>query len=103
MNNNHNDELPGQGVPGHDGFEGNDRDSWAPSSPDMNPCDFFLQGYLKEVVNKELPANLSERITREFSSLPEANMAKVVFGMKEKSLKLLKTGGEAFEGKKIRL
>ena len=22
-------------------------DSWAPSSPDMNPCDSFLWGYLK--------------------------------------------------------
>ena len=53
-----------------------------------------------------LPAtllDLRERITRDFSNLSEAMVAKVVFGMKKRSLKLLKTGGEAFEGKKIRL
>ena len=33
-------------------------DSWAPSSPDINPCNFCLGGYLKELVNKPLPANL---------------------------------------------
>ena len=64
----------------------------------LNPCDW---GYLKELVNKLLPANvkdLRERIPREFSDLPEAMVAKAVFAMKKRSLKLLKTGGEAFEG-----
>jgi hypothetical protein len=54
-------------------------DSRAPSFPDMNPCDCFEGGYLKELVNKLLPANvkdLRERITREFSNLPEAMVAK---------------------------
>jgi hypothetical protein len=76
-------------------------DSWAPSNPGMNPCEFFWRGYLKELVNKPLPANfkdLRERIAREFSNLPEAMVAKAVFAMKKRSLKLLKTGGEAFEG-----
>jgi hypothetical protein len=30
-------------------------------------------------------------------------VAKAVYGMKKRSLKLLKTGGETFEGKKLRL
>ena len=75
-------------------------DSWAPSFPDMNPCDCFEGGYLKELVNKPLPGNfkdLRERITREFSNLPEAMVAKAVFAMKKRSLKVLRTGGEAFE------
>ena len=69
----------------------------------LNPCDW---GYLKELVNKPLPANfkdLRERIAREFSNLPEAMVAKAIFGMKKRALKLCKTGGEAFEGKQIRL
>ena len=55
---------------------------------------------------KPLPANLQdlrERITREFSNLPLAMVAKAAFGMKKRTLKLLNTGGEAFEGKEIRL
>ena len=72
----------------------------------MNPCDFILWGYLKELVYKPLPDNLQDlrkRITGEFSNLFETMAAKAVFGMKLRSLKLLKTGGEAFEGKNIRL
>jgi hypothetical protein len=81
-------------------------DSRAPSSPDMNPCDFCLWGYLKEFVYKPLPATLKDlrgRITREFNNLPEALVARDIFGMKKRALKLCKTGGEAFEEKKIRL
>jgi hypothetical protein len=50
------------------------------------------------------PANLQdlrERITWEFSNLPEAMVAKAVFGMKKRYLKLLEIEGEAFEGKKV--
>jgi hypothetical protein len=32
---------------------------WAPASPNLNPCDLFLWGYLKELVYKPLPANLA--------------------------------------------
>jgi hypothetical protein len=39
----------------------------------------------------------------EFSNLPDAMVDKAVCGMKRRSLKLLKTGGEAFEGKMVRL
>jgi hypothetical protein len=37
------------------------------------------------------------------NNLPEAMVARAIFGMKKGALKLCKTGGEAFEGKKIRL
>ena len=81
-------------------------DSWAPSSPDINPCDFFLWGYLKELVYKPLPANLpelKEKVRLAFRDLPESMVARAVYGMKKRSKKLLKTGGETFEGKLIRL
>lgn len=33
---------------------------WPPRSPDLNPCDFFLWGYLKSVVYNPLPKTLQE-------------------------------------------
>jgi hypothetical protein len=34
--------------------------SWPPNSPDINPCDYFLWGYLKEKVFPQKPATLVE-------------------------------------------
>ncbi|GBN86846.1 hypothetical protein AVEN_215156-1 [Araneus ventricosus] len=34
--------------------------NWLPSSPDLNPCDFWLWGYLKHVVFGDTIANLAE-------------------------------------------
>jgi hypothetical protein len=68
------DGLPGQGVPGHGaGFECKGGGLVGFLLPDMNPCDFFWGGHLKELVNNHLPANLEEhreRIIRGFSNLP---------------------------------
>ncbi|GBM30839.1 hypothetical protein AVEN_18696-1 [Araneus ventricosus] len=38
--------------------------AWQPRSPDMNPCDFWLWGYLKDVVYGSLIANLAEMKNR---------------------------------------
>ena len=37
-----------------------DKKTWPPRSPDLNPCDFFLWGYLKSRVYNPLPNNLDE-------------------------------------------
>ena len=61
---------------------------------------------LKELVYKPLPANLTqlkENIRAAFRDLPESMVARSVYGMKKRSRKLLKTSGETFEGKLIRL
>ena len=74
-------------------------ESWAPSSPDLNPCDFFLWGYMKELVYKPLPTSLhqlKEKITLTFRN-------RAVYGMKKRAKKLVKTGGQVFEGKQIRI
>ena len=82
-------------------------DSWTPSSPDKKPCDFFLYGYCLPVgAGVKAPLLLfrtSGRRSGKVSNLSKAMVAKAVFGMRKKSLKLLKTGGGAFEGRKIRL
>ena len=33
---------------------------WPPYSPDLNPCDFFLWGYLKDRVYREAPRTISD-------------------------------------------
>lgn len=33
---------------------------WAPYSPDLNPCDFFLWGYLKDQVYRRKPRSIEE-------------------------------------------
>ena len=77
-------------------------DSWAPSSPDMNPCDSFLWGYLKEAVYKPLPVNMEDlkaTIKREFRAIPEVMVKKAVYGMKARAAKMVAFDGRAFEGK----
>ena len=81
-------------------------ESWALSSPDLNPCDFFLWGYMKELVYKPLPTSLhqlKEKITLTFRNIPEPMVQKAVYGMKKRAKKLVKTGGQVFEGKQIRI
>ena len=37
-----------------------DKLKWPPRSPDLNPCDFYLWGYLKSVVYNPLPKTLDD-------------------------------------------
>jgi hypothetical protein len=69
------------------------RDSWAPSSSDLNPCDSFLWGYVMELVYKPLQAKLpalKEKVRLAFSDLPESIVARAVYDMKKRFRKLLK-------------
>ena len=46
---------------------------WPPRSPDLNICDFFLWGYLKEKVFSSRPHTLEElklRIREEIAAIP---------------------------------
>ena len=36
------------------------KEKWPTRSPDLNPCDFFLWGYLKQRVYSPLPKNVDE-------------------------------------------
>ena len=43
-----------------------------PRSPDLNPCDYFLWGYLKSKVSRSLPKTLDDlkaNITREIKNI----------------------------------
>jgi len=37
-----------------------DKGKWPPRSPDLNPCDFFLWGYLKQKVYNPLPKTIDQ-------------------------------------------
>lgn len=48
------------------------KNQWPPRSPDLNPCDFFLWGYLKSVVYNPLPKtidDLKSNIEREIKNI----------------------------------
>ena len=72
-----------------------DKEKWPPRSPDLNPCDFFLWGYLKERVYNPIPDSLDtpkRNITREFKNISEDTL-KNTFDDFYKRLEILKTNG----------
>ena len=53
---------------------------WPPYSPDLNPCDFFLWGYLKDRVYQEPLSSLSElesALVREVSAIEVTTLKSV--------------------------
>ena len=63
-------------------------DMWAPYSPDMNPCDFFLWGFLKEKVYQPLPKNmtaLKRKINTELDKIPEFMVKKAILAMRKRA------------------
>ena len=79
-------------------------DMWAPYSPDMNPCDFFLWGFLKEKVYQPLPKNmaaLKRKIKTELDKIPEFMVKKAILAMKKRANLMVEVGGAQFEGRKL--
>ena len=61
---------------------------------------------MKELVYKPIPANLQDlktKITNTFRNLPESMVARSIYSMKKRAKKMVKSGGDSFEVKKIRL
>ena len=77
---------------------------WSPQSPDLNPCDFFLWGHLKERVYKPMPLNmqdLKQRIKEECRKIPQDMIRRSAMHMKERAALCVKFKGGAFDGRKI--
>jgi hypothetical protein len=67
------------------------KDLWPPRSSDLNPCDFYLWGYLKSVVYNPLPKTLNElkaNIEREIKNISK-NLLKSTFLNFQKSCELV--------------
>ena len=61
---------------------------WSPHSPDLNPPDFFLWGYLKDRVYKDNPRTLDAlkaAITAEISAIAPATCRKFMENFKKRA------------------
>ena len=62
---------------------------WPPYSPDLNPCDYFLWGFMKAQLNKKNIINREElrtEICNVFDSIPTAMFKKAIKSFKKRIL-----------------
>lgn len=73
---------------------------WPPRSPDLNPCDFFLWGYLKSRVYYPKPNNLDElqaAIQREVRQMDPDMCRRAVLDIRKRADLCLNNDGKCFE------
>ena len=73
---------------------------WPPRSPDLNPLDFYLWGFLKSKVYSPKPAtvrDLENNIRREILALDPAIIRKAILDVKRRAAKCLAANGGHFE------
>ena len=60
---------------------------WPARSPDLNPCDFFLLGYLKSKVYSNCPQSieqLKDPIRQEITTIPHEMTNRVIDNIRER-------------------
>lgn len=75
---------------------------WPPRSPDLNPCDYFLWGYLKSKVYKPLPKtldDLKENITREIQKISTSILESTFLNFTKRCHLLIERNGGHIEKK----
>lgn len=73
---------------------------WAPYSPDLTPCDFFLWGYIKSKVYRTQPESLEElqrRIEQVFAELPQEMVDRAIDAYVHRLEKVIEVGGSSVE------
>lgn len=79
-----------------------DKNQWPPRSPDLNPCDYFLWGYLKSKVYNPLPKNLDDlkaNIEREIKKINKNVLESTLKNFKKRCNLVIETKGGHFENK----
>ena len=74
---------------------------WPPRSPDLNPLDFFLWGFLKSKVYTPRPATLAQleaNIRREVNALDPATVSRALLDVKVRAHKCIANNGWHIEG-----
>ncbi|EZA50187.1 hypothetical protein X777_11515 [Ooceraea biroi] len=74
--------------------------AWPPRFPDMTPPDFFLWGYIKNVVYEYAPTireNMIERIRGACSNIPRAVLLKTVRHFQDRLALCIRANGDNFE------
>ena len=75
---------------------------WPPRSPDLNPCDFFLWGYLKSVVYNPLPKTIGElkaNLEREIKNISEDTLKNLFLNMTKRCNLVISSQSGHFENK----
>ena len=73
---------------------------WPPRSPDLNPCDFFLWGYLKDKIYGQMPKtfdDLKYLISQEIKSINSITLSKVFENMTKRCKAVLEKAGRHIE------
>lgn len=79
-----------------------DKQKWPPRSPDLNPCDYFLWGYLKSRVYSPLPKTLDElkaNIEQEIKKIKPEILEKVFVNLRKRCNFVIENFGGHFEKK----
>jgi hypothetical protein len=90
LNNNYGNQWIGRGGPV----------LWPPRSPDLNPMDFFLWGYTKNLVYKIIPTSendLKEKIRNAFRSITPLMLSNVRASFRKRVDTCLQLNGHHFE------
>ena len=69
---------------------------WPPRSPDLNPCDSFLRGYVKSKVYEHRPSTLEHlkaAITEEINAIPHNMLERVMVNFRERLQNCIDIGG----------
>jgi len=88
LNNNYNERWIGRGV------------NWPPCSPDLTSPDFYLWGYLKNVVFAQRPttrADMKDRIRRACAAIPRETLLRTVQHFQRRLNLYLEANGGNFE------
>ena len=73
---------------------------WPPYSPDLNPCDYYLWGYLKDRIYRETPLTINELkqvIFREIRAIENQVLNSVFKNFELRLLHSVETKGSHFE------
>ena len=73
-----------------------DKNRWPPRSPDLNPCDFYLWGYLKSRVYNPIPNNLDElkcNIERKIKKITQDELKRVFLNFENRCDLVIETKG----------
>lgn len=79
-----------------------DKKMWPPRSPDLNPCDYFLWGYLKSVVYKPLPKTLDDlkaNIIREIKKISKETLENTFLNLEKRCNLIITAQGGHIEDK----
>ena len=79
-----------------------DKKLWPPYSPDLNPCDYFLWGYVKSHVYHPLPKTIDQlkaNIERELKKIPSKILDDVFSNFEKRLCEVVKRNGKRIEKK----